>query len=150
MQNNNIIQCSINNKVLSCKVIDCNYNSECVEVELLEKFVGAKTIVRKADIKENIIISEVDKVELLTNEVIKELKEVVFCNDIENFFIDDTSYIVINGANKKIYITIDKESIILDTHKEKDIDEDGQQIYRNRQERKTVKGILKYIEKHYY
>ncbi|MBQ9014405.1 MAG: hypothetical protein IJ094_12805 [Bacilli bacterium] len=150
MENNQIITCLVNNQALSCKVIDCNYNNECIEVELLEKFVGAKTIVRKADIKENIIISEVDKVELLTNEVIKELKEVVFCDDIESFEVDNTNYITVEGTDKTIFLTIYNDCIVLETSKKGDIDEDGQQIYRNRTERKKVKGILKYIEKHYY
>ena len=150
MQNNNIIQCSINNQVLSCKVIDCNYNGECIEVELLEKFVGAKTIVRKADIKQNIITSEVDKIELLTNEVLKEADKIVFSKDITVTGFDDVNYITIEGTDKAIIITVYNDSLVLETNKNGDLDEDGQQIYRNRTERKTVKGILKYIEKHYY
>lgn len=105
----------------------------------------------KYPITKNEIVEEpTEKYELITNEVIKELEKVVYENDIDQFYIDNESWIIIQSADKIINIIIDNEIIFLRTEKPKDIDEDGEQIYRNKVERKTIKGIINYIEKHYY
>lgn len=105
----------------------------------------------KYPITKNEILEEpTEKYELITNEITEELEKVVYKNDIDQFYIDDVSWIIIKSADKTINIIIDNESIFLRTEKAKDIDEDGKQVYRNKTERKTTKGIINYIEKHYY
>lgn len=87
--------------------------------------------------------------EFLTDEVLKEADKIVFSKDITVTGVDDVNYITIEGTDKAIIITVYNDSLVLETNKNGDLDEDGNPAYRNRQERKTAKGILKYIEKHY-